>query len=169
LILLVHDGADPGNKNAGFSANVDENSGFWADFGVPGAEGADFLAEKPKILIWNKRDIAPCPENSGFLAVSAKTGEGIPALMSKIQSSLEEIYQKPAAPRPGIGTERQKELIEGALQALKKALELSAAGEALDIIAIFLREAVENLGAITGEVSTDDILEAMFSRFCVGK
>jgi tRNA modification GTPase len=39
----------------------------------------------------------------------------------------------------------------------------------LDLIAPSLREAVNALGEITGEVSTADILEAMFSRFCIGK
>jgi tRNA modification GTPase len=39
----------------------------------------------------------------------------------------------------------------------------------LEILALELREAVENLGHITGHVFTDDLLDRMFSRFCVGK
>jgi len=153
-------------KEADLILAVFDGAAFEKDAGIP--------AGKPQIPVWNKSDIAPCPENSAFLPVSAKTGAGIPALMARIKTVLEEIYQKPSAPAgdaygAGIGTERQKELTEGALLALKKALELAGRGEALDIIAVFLREAAENLGRITGEVSADDILEEMFSRFCVGK
>ncbi|MDR1319550.1 MAG: hypothetical protein LBJ90_07985 [Treponema sp.] len=46
---------------------------------------------------------------------------------------------------------------------------MAGRGEALELIAAPLREAVNCLGEITGEVSTADILELMFSRFCVGK
>ncbi|GHV17148.1 tRNA modification GTPase MnmE [Spirochaetia bacterium] len=67
------------------------------------------------------------------------------------------------------GSPRQKELIDGALAALEEALALADRGEPLDLIAPALREGVNSLGEITGEVSTADILEAMFSRFCVGK
>ena len=52
---------------------------------------------------------------------------------------------------------------------LEEALRRADAAEPLDLIAPMLREAVNALGEITGEVSTADILETMFSRFCVGK
>jgi tRNA modification GTPase len=64
---------------------------------------------------------------------------------------------------------RQKELIDAALADVKEALDLADKGEPLDVIAPLLRTAAESLGEITGEVSTADILNAMFSRFCVGK
>ena len=52
---------------------------------------------------------------------------------------------------------------------MKEALSLADRREALELIAPFLREAMNAVGEITGEVSTADILESMFSRFCVGK
>ena len=69
----------------------------------------------------------------------------------------------------GLGTERQKLLTERAAEALEEALSLADREEALDIIAPLLREALDALGEITGEVSSADILEIMFSRFCLGK
>jgi tRNA modification GTPase len=69
----------------------------------------------------------------------------------------------------GIGTARQKELIDAAAAAVEEALALACQGRPLDIITPLLREGVNALGEITGEVSTADILELMFSRFCVGK
>jgi len=70
---------------------------------------------------------------------------------------------------PALGTTRQKTLVDAAAAALEQALALAKREEPLDIIAPLLREAVNALGEITGEVSTADILEEMFSRFCVGK
>jgi len=69
----------------------------------------------------------------------------------------------------GPGTLRQKELVEAALSAVQEALCLSSNGEPLDLIAPLFRTAVNALGEITGEVSSEDIFEAMFTRFCVGK
>jgi tRNA modification GTPase len=48
-------------------------------------------------------------------------------------------------------------------------LALADEGAPLDLVAPSLREAVDALGMLTGEVSTADILEKLFSQFCVGK
>jgi tRNA modification GTPase len=130
------------------------------------------------LALWNKADTVPLPtdlpmvgEIAGpLLGISAKTGEGIPALIRKIAETLEKARgAEPGDTGPGIGTERQKELIDRAIAALSEALNLADKQEPLDLIAPLLRDAVNSLGEITGEVSTADILEAMFSRFCVGK
>jgi tRNA modification GTPase len=118
------------------------------------------------IFVWNKSDIAmpPCAD---FLPVSAKTGDGVSSLCSKITESLEKIYKKSESTSLGIGSERQKKLIDIAIEDLQSVIAMQDAP--LDIIAPLLREAADSLGTITGEVSTDDILETMFSQFCVGK
>ncbi|MDR1302671.1 MAG: tRNA uridine-5-carboxymethylaminomethyl(34) synthesis GTPase MnmE [Treponema sp.] len=129
------------------------------------------------ILLWNKIDLIPA--TPGFLpqdalGISAKNGIGIPALGSVIAARLALALGgmeggNPRQNTPGIGTERQQRLIQGAIHSLEQALVLADQGEPLDIIAPFLREGVHALGEITGEVSTADMLEVMFSRFCVGK
>ncbi|MDR1029573.1 MAG: tRNA uridine-5-carboxymethylaminomethyl(34) synthesis GTPase MnmE [Treponema sp.] len=129
------------------------------------------------ILLWNKIDLMPATHSflpQDALGISAKTGTGIPALGPVIAArltltlgGLEE--GKPRQNAPGIGTERQQRLIQGAIQSLEQALALADQGEPLDLIAPLLREGVQALGEITGEVSTADMLEVMFSRFCVGK
>ena len=153
-------------------------------------EDRDFLekyrndkAGKSFLIIWNKADIAP-PHTSAppldegdlpgqLLAVSAKTGEGIPGLMDSIAGLMETAItgttQDLGNDAAGPGTLRQKELIDASLACVEEALELADREEPLDIIAPRLRAAVNALGEITGEVSSDDILAAMFSRFCVGK
>ena len=132
-------------------------------------------APKPIIIIWNKTDLAQPPVlvevlPGEFLALSAKTGEGISELICAIvklldvQSSSPEIRQE-----SGPGTIRQKELIDAALASVKEALALACSDEPLDIIAPLFRSAIDALGEITGEVPNSDILQAMFGRFCVGK
>jgi tRNA modification GTPase len=152
----------------------------------------------PVIAVWNKADAAPetgrisagesggIPKPPGLLPVSAKTGAGIPELGAAVARALESARggtgpggapgaadgtaPEPAAAMPaGIGTVRQKELIGAALGAVEEALALADRGEALDLTAPLLREGINSLGEITGEVSAADILEVMFSRFCVGK
>ena len=142
---------------------------------------ASWCPTKPMITVWNKADIASLPsaEVNGLscplVTVSAKTGEGVPELIQLIAEYLE----KPSADsesRPvlsqdaaGPGTLRQKELIDTALAAVEEALSLAEQEEALDIIAPLFRSAINALGEITGEIYTDDVLDIMFSRFCVGK
>jgi tRNA modification GTPase len=62
----------------------------------------------------------------------------------------------------------QQELVntEHALQQVIKGIEK---GITNDILAIELRQALHHLGEITGEITTDDLLENIFSKFCIGK
>jgi tRNA modification GTPase len=135
------------------------------------------------LLLWNKADAAPPPAEgtvflepgtppSPVLAISAKTGDGTGALCAAMTVLLESRNggETPDENRtPGIASARQKQLVDSAAAAVKEALDLADRGEPLDLIAPLLREGVNALGEITGEVSTADILEAIFSRFCVGK
>jgi tRNA modification GTPase len=130
-----------------------------------GAEGGGKI---PVLILWNKADIVPPPP--GLLGTSAVTGQG--TLLSAMASALEKAAglagagaESPAGP----GSARQKDLICAALASVEEALALADGGEALDLVAPLLREGVNCLGEITGEVSTAEILETMFSRFCVGK
>lgn len=141
------------------------------------------LPEDPKrvLLVKNKIDLCDpgaTREWGGFLSryapfqrISAKTGWGVPDLATAI---AERFTMAPggAEARPsssGIGTERQKSLIQASIQSVEEALALADQGEPLELIAPLIREGVQALGTITGEVSTADMLEVMFSRFCVGK
>ncbi|MCL2599754.1 MAG: 50S ribosome-binding GTPase, partial [Treponema sp.] len=133
--------------------------------------------QKPCIPLWNKADVVPVPSRretalGQLLGISAKTGEGMADLTAAI--ALAVAGQTETADAQGclpaaVGTVRQKNLVEAAAAALEEALALAERQEPLDLIAPMLREAVNLLGEITGEVSTADILEEMFGKFCVGK
>ena len=152
---------------------IDGEAGFTA-------EDAAFIGElkqKPHLIIWNKVDLAlPSADNEikECVCVSAKTGEGIAALTSAIAAAITtaingEMGARAETSPAALGTERQKNLVEAAAAALEEALALAVREEPLDIIAPLLRDAINSLGEITGEVSTADILEEMFGKFCVGK
>ncbi|MDR3139007.1 MAG: tRNA uridine-5-carboxymethylaminomethyl(34) synthesis GTPase MnmE [Treponema sp.] len=167
LILYILDGT------AGIT---EEDRAFFREFG--GLKGEK--APKPVLALWNKADEAPLRERPGFpvLETSAKTGQGIPELTTAIGAALEKAAGAGEKDRglpgegknpAGIGTKRQRDLIDRAAAAVEEALLLADRREPLDLIAPLLREGVNALGEITGEVSTAEILETMFSRFCVGK
>jgi tRNA modification GTPase len=136
--------------------------------------------EQSLLLIWNKMDLTPLSKTGDdgnvIISVSAKTGEGMAELTSAIVKAIEARINSDTEPSfpygiaaASLGTIRQKNLVDTAAAALESALALAEQKEPLDLIAPALREAVNSLGEITGEVSTADILEEMFSRFCVGK
>jgi len=139
-----------------------------------------FLAEIscPLILVWNKIDLQEPPFSIKQLSkfpnvfISAKTGKGLEELcasvadlLSQKNSGMDDFLEVNA----GLGTQRQKELTEKAASLLEEALAMTDNNEPLDLISPLLREALNSLGEITGEVTSSDILELMFSRFCLGK
>ena len=69
----------------------------------------------------------------------------------------------------GITNIRQKNLIDKAIESTKKAKETMKQKMPIDIIAIFIKDILEDLGKITGEIVTEDIINEIFSKFCVGK
>jgi len=68
-----------------------------------------------------------------------------------------------------IENSRQRETLIRASEALGESIRLVQAAVPLDIVAIELNEALEALGSLTGEVTSADVLEHIFSGFCVGK
>lgn len=99
--------------------------------------------------------------------ISAKKGNGFDELYRAISSVL---TQGVATERvqAGLGSERQKNCVEQALESVIHAIE-SAEDFTLDAVVQDLEDALENLGELTGEVCADDVLESIFSHFCVGK
>ncbi len=64
---------------------------------------------------------------------------------------------------------RHKKLISNAIENVKKAKQTVNENMPLDIIAIFIKDILEDLGNITGEFVTDDIINEIFAKFCLGK
>lgn len=68
-----------------------------------------------------------------------------------------------------ISNTRHYEALQHTKNCLQKVLEGMDSGVSSDFLAMDIREALFHLGTITGEVSTDDLLESIFSKFCIGK
>ncbi len=110
----------------------------------------------------------PVTEVAGIpaLATSALTGEGIPALRERILI----LATGGAQAEPGMLTNlRQHQAIAGALSALADAAKANAGGIPHEMILLDLYRALAALDSLTGQTTPDDILNLIFSTFCIGK
>lgn len=127
---------------------------------------------RPSILIGNKCDLAGAHEKSdGYptaLRVSALNGEGIPELRAEI---LRHIGGETANhPEAGFLTNvRHQNLVKDSLAALDAASGAVSGKIPHEMLLLDLYSALRPLDAITGATSTDDILNLIFSTFCIGK
>ena len=139
---------------------------------VPCAEAADarsVAGDGTELRVWSKCDqVREGDVPRGGVRVSAVTGEGLPELRAAIAARLAERAAKSAEETGADVTTRQKECLLAAQTALVRADD--ALGDADWVVAANdLRGAAEALGLMLGKVYSDDLLDALFSRFCVGK
>ena len=120
------------------------------------------------VRVWNKVDTVAAGPPEGYFPVSAVTGEGFKALEEEIRGRALGGTRIDTG-EPVIDSMRQKRLLDSAAEALDEARGGIQAGAPLDMIAPDVHEALQSLGEITGEVTREDILDEIFSNFCVGK
>jgi tRNA modification GTPase len=127
------------------------------------------LAGRPVLIVANKSDLetnsAAVP--TGAIRTSARTGEGIELLRQKIAELLQ---------IPGTGTGsgmltnlRQHQAILAALSALEVARQSAPAGTPHEMLLLDLYASLAQVDALTGATTSDDILNLIFSTFCIGK
>jgi tRNA modification GTPase len=127
------------------------------------------MAAHPRFLgVWNKTDLTATPPPSGFIPLSVATGGGVEALLAEVRRRVLP-EDASGAGEPVIESTRQRDLLQRAAGALALVEDAVRAGVSPDAVALDLRDAVGALGEITGEVTSADVLETMFSHFCVGK
>ena len=104
----------------------------------------------------------------GGLNVSAVTGEGLDALRAEIAARLERLSEKAGVVEGDVSTVARK---TAALVEAEAALSPFAAEDRPDLVLLgnALRRACTRLGELTGSVYSEDLLDSLFSRFCVGK
>ncbi|MDP2167719.1 MAG: tRNA uridine-5-carboxymethylaminomethyl(34) synthesis GTPase MnmE [Thermodesulfovibrionales bacterium] len=127
---------------------------------------------KKSITAINKCDLPQAelklPAGLNPLRLSAKTEEGIEGLKSAIFNSC--VKGAAAAAESVIVTNiRHKTAIEGASERLNAALSAISEDRPLEIISLELRDGMNLMAEITGAITTEDILQRIFSAFCVGK
>lgn len=133
------------------------------------------IQNKRSLLIANKIDLCQArPEviEKGFadiprLFISTLTGEGLDDLRKQIASMLHlDTFSLDTAI---LATERQQQAMKKALDSLTHAKAKLASAPQGEIIAVYLREALDYLGELVGETTAEDILNNIFGRFCIGK
>ena len=120
------------------------------------------------IPVLNKVDISDKDMN-GFVRLSVTTGFGFSELCEKIKDKLTSDLSVSDESSLVIESERQRENLSRAATSLSAAKMAIGEGLPLDIVSMDIQEALEALGELTGEVTTDDILDRIFGSFCVGK
>ena len=135
------------------------------------------VAGRPALVARNKCDLieknpadaeAPAPALDGIAALltSALTGEGIAVLRERLLS----LATGGAAAEPGMLTNlRQHQAVASALAALADAAKANAGGLPHEMILLDLYRALWALDSLTGQTTSDDILNLIFSTFCIGK
>ncbi len=137
----------------------------------------DIIKNKKSIILLNKSDLnCILKENDerftnisdNILKISALEGNGLEELYDLIAKmfSLNEINLDNDVIITNI---RHKNLISKAIENVKEARKTIEENMPVDIVAIFIKNILEDLGNITGEFVTDDIINEIFSKFCLGK
>ncbi|WP_419805029.1 tRNA uridine-5-carboxymethylaminomethyl(34) synthesis GTPase MnmE [Terriglobus sp.] len=133
----------------------------------------------PVVRVWNKADLLPSEEREGApegaLWTSAVTGEGMDALRGAILR-----YAGAGGAGAGSGTAagavhamltntRQRDSIARALEGLERGAQAALSGTPHEMLLLDLYEALQGLDALTGQTTADDVLNQIFSTFCIGK
>lgn len=114
------------------------------------------------LIVANKTDLAPGPD--GVLGVSALTGKGLGELKRTIVSRCIE-----APAQTAYVNRRQRDLLSEASANLHGAQAITTQDLPLDLAIVHLTQAIDSLGSVTGETASTEMLEEIFSRFCIGK
>jgi tRNA modification GTPase len=122
--------------------------------------------DQATLIVANKWDLAGKAESAyePALPVSAKTGEGLDKLLAVLEEVvLGALGGRATAPRLTRARHR------AALEDCRNALDRAATAEAVEMRAEDVRLAIRSLGRITGRVDVEDVLDVIFSEFCIGK
>ncbi|MDR1728058.1 MAG: tRNA uridine-5-carboxymethylaminomethyl(34) synthesis GTPase MnmE [Acidobacteriota bacterium] len=137
----------------------------------------DALGVALGVVAFNKSDLPPCMTEEGkrrlagawrHLDVSAKTGAGVEGLRETI---LGQVMGGAGAGADGplVTNLRHRQALERAQGHIRRGCEALAQGLSEEFALMDLRKALDALGEITGETGTEDLLDQIFSKFCVGK
>lgn len=137
----------------------------------------EYIGERNALVLINKNDlgqkidaheIRDAMPGVRVIQTSLIKGEGI----TEIEDTIEElVYGGRISQKESlmVNNVRHIELLNRAADSLQDAYTMADAGEALDFIEVDVKNAYELLGEITGETVSDDIINEVFSRFCLGK
>jgi tRNA modification GTPase len=158
LILAVFDGSRP--------------------FDTDDAQVIEICRNRRAVAILNKRDLPAVLNSSqlqahGFagpvVALSALTGDGLGALRDALAKAVEDLAGSPAGAEIAISRERHRVALAQAIESLHHARASALGAMPPEIVAVDVMAAGDALGRITGEITSEDVLDAVFREFCIGK
>ena len=129
----------------------------------------DKYRDKRLLVVWNKVDElsgALPVDIPGVLSISARTGFGLDALRQRLTDF---VGQGEVSDRTIVTNARHYDALVRALHSIDDVEAGLSNGLSGDLLAIDLRQAIDALAEITGDITDDDILGSIFSKFCVGK
>ncbi len=134
------------------------------------------VGNRPHLVVVNKRDLPAAEDGGRFrgsasvgeVPLSAKTGEGIDWLLGAIARELVPGEGAIMADAP-LTRIRHADAARKANGALERALEAAGRGLPLECLASDVRDAAQALAELTGEIAPEEVLDAIFSTFCIGK
>ncbi len=129
----------------------------------------DAMFEPGVLPIVTKADLWGDNALCELLATSSHTGAGLNDLARRIAQELNAAAYEGLAKVVPHTAARCAESLAAAAVSLAAARELTAISAGDELVAVEIRTALEHLGAVAGTVSSDDVLEQVFSRFCIGK
>ncbi|GGC51591.1 tRNA uridine-5-carboxymethylaminomethyl(34) synthesis GTPase MnmE [Chelatococcus reniformis] len=134
------------------------------------AAAGEASADSPSgaLKVRTKSDLVSASPSLGEISVSALTGAGVTDLLGEIEQQLRALVgAEPAL----ITRDRHRRALEDCRAALLRVCEgrVKAAREYPELLAQDLRDAVQALGRITGHVGAEEVLDRIFSSFCIGK
>ena len=125
----------------------------------------------PHVLAANKSDLPPAWDLARFpdaVRLSAVTGEGVAGLRQRIEDHL--VDGRPEGADDLVITSlRQRDALDAATAKLRASATALEAGTPHEMVLVDLYAAISSIGELTGDVTTDDILDRVFSTFCIGK
>jgi tRNA modification GTPase len=122
----------------------------------------DLVPKERTLLVWNKSDLR---KREG-LSISAKTGEGLEDLKREILQRLEKSVSKEEVI---LTQERHHGALSRAIEHLETVIQGLQEGSSPEFLAFDLRSSLNELGTILGIDITEEVLSAIFSKFCLGK
>jgi tRNA modification GTPase len=142
-----------------------------------GTAPSDGFTERVDIVAMTKADLWPgkdpprvdAPSGVPVVFTSARDGRGIERLRALLADRAAAAVRSGDTARAVVVGERQAQALHSALRCVEAAVEGQAGDAPLEAVAAELRRAVEHLGEIDGSRITDEVLDRIFSRFCLGK
>ena len=143
LLIIVLDGAGPLSREA--RQILKENT------------------HRSRIVLQSKVDINRTPYYDGALLFSSYTGEGMDEIRSAIIANINGVQDSE------LTLSRHVDLAKKAAQALTNAKQSFKDGDSPDLCAVHIQDALRLLGEITGDSVSEEVIDSIFSNFCVGK